>query len=172
MQNLHPLFVHFPIALFLTATAFEFFAMIRKNESLENAASKLFVLSFLAFIASAITGFFAENSVSHSGHAHAIMQNHKLFQLIATGFSFIIAILVLFYRNRARIIKIILAVLGVGFMTYGSYLGGELVYRYGVGTNLQKIEQHDHEHIDPASKEIKKDTLQTKEEHETHEHKH
>lgn len=172
MQNIHPMLIHFPIALFLTAIAFELFSFVRKNESFENMASKLFILSAIAFIAAAVTGLFAENSVPHSEQAHAIMQNHKLFQLIATGISVLIAVIVFFSKKSLRILKLILAIICVGFMTYGSYLGGELVYRFGIGTSIQVMKPQDKKHNEQPIQESKKDSVQTEEHHDEHEHKH
>ncbi|MBL7995572.1 hypothetical protein JNM05_09375 [bacterium] len=106
MQNIHPMLIHFPIALFLTAVVFELVSFVRKNEALENTASNLFILSAIAFVASAITGLLAENSVPHSEEAHHIMQDHKLFQLIATGSSVFIVLLILFVKKKNSITKI------------------------------------------------------------------
>jgi uncharacterized membrane protein len=172
MQNIHPLIIHFPIALFLTAIAFELVAFIRKNESFVNIAAKLFILSAVAFIVAAITGLIAENSVPHNEQAHAIMQNHKFFQLIATGISVLIAAVTFFSKKGIRILRFILALICAGFMTYGSYLGGELVYKFGIGTNIEITKPDGNKRNEQSIKEIKKDSLKTEEQHDEHEHKH
>ncbi|MBL7960612.1 DUF2231 domain-containing protein [bacterium] len=172
MQNVHPMLIHFPIALFLTAIVFELVSFARKNESFNNTASKLFILSAVAFIAAAITGLLAENSVVHSEEAHHIMLDHKLFQLIAAGISIAIALLVFFFEKNTRIVRLILAIFCVGFMTYGSYLGGELVYRFGVGTSLQVTKQHEDNQNEKAVQDVGKDSSQTEKSEEENEHNH
>ncbi|KAB2881368.1 DUF2231 domain-containing protein [bacterium] len=172
MQNVHPMLIHFPIALFLTAMIFDLVSFARRNESFENMASKLFILSAIAFIASAITGLLAENSVSHSEEAHHIMEDHKLFQLIATGISVFIALLIFFVKKRMQLLRLVLTLLGAGFMTYGSYLGGELVYRFGIGTNVQVIKPDSNRQNEQPIQEVKKDSTETEEHSDTHEHKH
>src|ERR1700733_1259113 len=62
--NYHPMFVHFPIVLWLAALLFEIFAVWRASDELQRTASRLLYLGTLAATITVITGLAAQNSVA------------------------------------------------------------------------------------------------------------
>ncbi len=140
MQNIHPWFVHFPIALLAVGVLFDFLGFIWKKHSLSAAGWWCSVFGVIAAIATIVTGFEAYFTVGHSTEAaHQIMKTHRNVQLVVgllfTG--------LLIWRSfskyilpRRTPIYFVIAATAVGLMLYGSHLGGQLVYEYGVGTAL------------------------------------
>src|SRR3989338_3837349 len=75
--NVHPLFVHFPIALLLAALALYLFGSILKKEALLAAGKWNLLLGSLSAIATVWTGLKAAETVSHGGGTHQIMMAHQ-----------------------------------------------------------------------------------------------
>ncbi|MGC8595798.1 MAG: DUF2231 domain-containing protein [Candidatus Kryptoniota bacterium] len=138
MQNIHPLFVHFPIVLALIAALFELLSLLLKKETLFNMTSGLVVLTAIAAIATAITGLIAGGSVPHPDEAHPLMDTHKILELIGGSLSIVTTLWVIFLKKRARIVRTILILLTAVIISYGGFYGGRLVYEYGIGTQLVK----------------------------------
>lgn len=138
MQNIHPLFVHFPIVLALVAALFELLSLILKKETLYNMTSGLVVLTAIAAIATAITGLIAGGSVPHPDEAHPLMDTHKILELIGGSLSIVTSLWVVFMKRRARLVRTVLILLTAIVISYGGFYGGRLVYEYGVGTQLVK----------------------------------
>jgi len=139
MQNLHPLFVHFPIALWVAALVFESVALLRTSEEWHRSAARLLYLGTLFGLAAAATGWIAQKSMPPSGAAHDVMELHEtlmLFAVSAAGWLSIIAYL----RPRLSSAQqkwflaglIVLVLLTV----FGSDRGAELVFRYATSVRL------------------------------------
>lgn len=136
MQNIHPMFVHFPIVLFLMGLLFEVGFLIFKKERYDSIATILLVLAAIAFVAAAATGWIAAHTVPHPDEAHELMETHEELQLTATGISVAIALWIVFFKNKFRVLRLIVTIIAAGIMTVGAIYGGELVYNYGIGTAL------------------------------------
>jgi len=139
VPNWHPLWVHFPIALLLAATALYWAARLVPGAfaaSLTMAARWNLVLGVLALLPTLLTGYWAYNSVAHDGPSHAAMTRHLYAALTTAGLFSIAAFLAWRERRRSRggsgllLLVLLAGALGVG--TTG-YLGGENVYKYGLG---------------------------------------
>ena len=143
MQNIHPLFVHFPIALLLTAWALTVLGLALRRENLHRVATWNLALGALGAVAAVVTGLRAEDgALPHNFEIHEIMETHERFGIsVACG-----AVALLVWRALRRqawparraeqVGQTALLTLVVGLLTYGAYLGGRLAYEYGVGTNL------------------------------------
>ena len=59
MQNLHPLIIHFPIALFMSSFAFDLLALWSGSRSLARAAYYNLIAAAIAAPAAVITGVLA-----------------------------------------------------------------------------------------------------------------
>ncbi len=88
--NYHPLFVHFPIVLWLAALLFEIFAVWRASDELQRTASRLLYLGTLAAIITVMTGLAAQNSVA-PGEAQRAVGIHETLMLTATSLAIVYA---------------------------------------------------------------------------------
>jgi uncharacterized membrane protein len=83
--NLHPLVVHFPIALLIASVLFDIIAYCIKREEFEKAAFWNLVLGVLTGAAAVITGLLAEDSVPPFPVLHATVERHETLAFIALG---------------------------------------------------------------------------------------
>lgn len=75
--NVHPVFVHFPIALFPTTLLFYFIGIVFRKEKFLFTGRICLLLAFLAAAITVITGELAEGSFPHSHALHTMMQTHE-----------------------------------------------------------------------------------------------
>jgi uncharacterized membrane protein len=142
MLNYHPLFVHFPIALWVAALLFEALAQARGKDELHRAAKWLLYLGTLAGLAAVGTGLLAEESVPEAGPARDVMETHELLMQITTSLAIGLCVFAFFLRSLAaawarKVFLAGLVVLAL-LLTVGADRGTQLVYQYGVGVDWSK----------------------------------
>jgi uncharacterized membrane protein len=140
--NLHPLVVHFPIALLFTAAGLDVLGwMLRCNRSLRFVATVLYVLGTLTIVPTYFIGRAAAASIWLPGMAHAAVKEHWDWAFRTVWFFAILTVvrLVLLWRARAHPRPALIAALtlaglvGVVLLGETGDRGGRLVYEYGVG---------------------------------------
>ncbi|MEE4198676.1 MAG: DUF2231 domain-containing protein [Bacteroidales bacterium] len=158
MIPLHPIIVHFPVALLISALLFAVLALIvkTKGEKFKEVFKwNLFLGSFASLLA-VISGLIEEKTLVHNDAIHEILKVHELLGYITTGI-FVVLSLWLIIRNsklKGTEIKLIILILfsGVVIMAYSAHLGGKMVYEQGAGVvPMEEIindQTHDHNHND------------------------
>ncbi|MCU0570698.1 MAG: DUF2231 domain-containing protein [Oculatellaceae cyanobacterium Prado106] len=149
MQNIHPLFVHFPIALLSVGLLFDALGYFLKKESLAHAGWWCFSLGVISAVVTVFTGMQAEDTISLSPAAEAVLETHEQFQIYSTA----VLVGLLIWRSfrkgglpRWGGIYWVVSAIAVSTILYGSHFGGRLVYEYGAGTAVQP----------PATQEVQK----------------
>jgi len=140
LVNYHPLFVHFPVALWTAALLFELAARVLKQEQIHRAACAVLALGALAAVPAVMSGWSAQAAVPDSGPAHELMELHENLMVTASILSGILAGLGLFVLPRKPLPALhgaFLAglVLLCGLMAAGADRGAMLVYHYGTGVD-------------------------------------
>lgn len=140
MQNVHPMFVHFPLALLSVGLLFDLLGYLFKKQSLSSAGWWCFSLGVLSAVITVFTGLQAEQKLKVSGEAHEILENHEHFQITST----VVFVVLWIWRSITRegipkfpMIYLVITAIAVGAIIYGAHYGGELVYEHGVGTAVQ-----------------------------------
>src|SRR3989304_9236940 len=82
---IHPIMVHFTIALLSVGFLCDLLASITKNESLKSAAWWNLLFGFFAIIATALTGWLAARSTPHTEAAHEVIEIHEILGFTALG---------------------------------------------------------------------------------------
>ena len=100
MLNWHPIFVHFPIALWTAALLFEALAVLRKSDDAHRTAVRLLYLGTLVGFAAMGTGLLAEEAVPETGPAHEVMEIHETFMYISTSVAVGLCLVALFLRDK------------------------------------------------------------------------
>ncbi len=165
MQNIHPLFVHFPIALLLAGIFCHLAGLWLKKDVLVVSSWWMQILGTLAAAITAITGLIAAGSVPHSDNVHELILSHRNLELWACGLFTVIFFWRLLWHTRLLVLYFGFAIVAVFLMTVGAYSGGRLVYEFGVGGSAVKFEEH-HKHVPDDKDEfdhdvIKKDSLKS-----------
>jgi Predicted membrane protein len=130
---LHPLLVHFPIALLLVGTVFQIIA-IRKKDFFDRAAFVLLSLGFLSGIAAFLSGPGAERFAStHWGSAYlSIVHIHKVYSAITMLlFGGALALRMLHYFVKTKwVMPLVLALCLAGSVALAltGHYGGQMVY--------------------------------------------
>ncbi len=139
MQNVHPLFVHFPIAFWIAALLFEIVGVAGSNEEWHRIAGRLLYLGTLAGVAAAATGWIAQKAVPPTGDVHDVLELHETLMLMALTASGWLSLVAYFRPHLSSVQRkwflaglIVLVVLTL----VGSDRGAELVYRYATSVSL------------------------------------
>ena len=137
MESIHPLVVHFPIALLLTALCLDGLAVWAKRPGLHRVALWNLSLGTLGAAAAVLTGLQAEDVGKHSFEIWKIMQLHKRLGITTLILGLMIVSWRLWKRDqltrRARTLTLAAMILMTGTVGVGAYLGGRMVYEFGVG---------------------------------------
>jgi uncharacterized membrane protein len=142
--NYHPMFVHFPIVLWLAALLFQVLALWRASDEMQRTAARMLYLGTLAAIVTVFTGLAAENSVP-PGEAMRAVGIHETLMLVSTSLALALCMFAFFARKNftpqlRKLMLLGLAVLAV-LLTIGADRGAQLVYRYGSAVNWATAQQ-------------------------------
>lgn len=156
VQNIHPLFVHFPIALVLVTLFFEAVWWVTKKEQFRTFATWLLYLSALSAVAGAVTGLLASNGLGHDAPNHEFVHAHRDIMYWMTGLLLATTTAVIFMKNlregSTRRLLIVPLLIVSGLLVYGADKGGQLVFELGIGVKAaveqptEKTDSHSHEH--------------------------
>ncbi len=142
--NYHPLFVHFPIVLWLLALLFELLAVWRASDQIQRTASRMLYLGTLAAVVTVMTGLAAQKSVP-PGDAQRVVGIHEALMLVSTSLALALCIFAWTMRKSftAQLRKFMLLgllVLAI-LLAFGTDRGAQLVYGYGAAVNWSTAQQ-------------------------------
>jgi uncharacterized membrane protein len=137
---IHPMTVHFPIAFYLLGVGLTFIYLWRKESSFETFAYWSFLVSWVTTIIASMVGLIDQSQLTVDDPRQTNVNNH-----ITAGVVLIVLNGLLVYMRfrwpdvlqRHRWSYLILMILGAVTTIVTGWLGGELVYKLGVGVNFQ-----------------------------------
>ena len=137
LQNIHPVVIHFPIGLLMSAAFFYFLAWTLKRDDFAKAGFWVLILGTLSLAVAVATGLYAEQGVmvALSVREH-LLKPHKNFMLATLGISIVLAVWAIAARpfpKRGRILFLFLLLAMIGIMILGADYGGRMVYDYNAG---------------------------------------
>lgn len=146
--NLHPVFVHFPIAILITAIFVDIALLfIKKFDEAGLLPTTLFLFGALSAVVTYFTGHQAADHVTVPPLANPVLNEHSDMAMLTMLFFLTYAIVRLYtfirklhHKRMFSILQTALSLIGL-FMLYetGEH-GSELVYKYGVGVKAAVIE--------------------------------
>lgn len=154
--HIHPLIIHFPIALLFAAVLIDLLAVaIRKVQSLHTAAVTLYTLGTLAVVAAFLSGRDAADTLDIPTMAQTVLNTHAdwaewtlwffgVFAVIRIGTAF-------FNRENRMAISVPLLLIGTGglFLVYETAEhGAQMVFEHGVG--VQAAQGHEAMAFEPV----------------------
>lgn len=137
MQSVHPLLVHFPIALLIASLFFECLSWVFRIEAWRLTARWCLVAGTIGAAAAVLSGLRAEEVAKHSFEIHQVMELHEKLGISVLSLSGALTLWwlsslkwkVFFYRP----LYVAFLALTVTLLAFGAHLGGRLVYEFGVG---------------------------------------
>lgn len=137
LQNLHPLFVHFPIAFIYGAALLYFLTSIRASEPLKWSALWMLAFGAAGAAASVATGLYAESGVMVSVSVRdQLLRHHKQLMIAASAITGILIVWALAARpmpSRGRYVFLAGLLAVMLLMGLGADFGGRMVYDYNAG---------------------------------------
>ena len=162
IQNIHPMFVHFPIAFFLGALAMEGLALFWRDKY-HDVSTWMLYLGTLMAVLTVPTGFLAMDNIAavdprgHNAPGHDFIHIHGDWMVGVTAASLLLSGYLFWVDKKQRprgfrwgffLGLLVLCLL----LTLGADRGARLVYEFGTGINSKVIKeikeepQHNHEH--------------------------
>lgn len=140
IPNLHPMFVHFPIALIAVSAAFHVAAIAVRGKACATHCAILahttLWLGALAALPTAIFGWHAFNSVNHDEAGHVAMLAHRGWALATLA---VLVVLAGWDAWRSKVDAVPAwrfagaVIVASGMVAVTAWHGAELVYRHGLG---------------------------------------
>jgi len=132
LQQMHPVFVHLPIALLPLAIGADLLGRGAGNKALLSFGQKAICIAAAGAVASVVSGLIAGEEVNVEGDSRAMLMTHRNLNAVAT----LLATCMAFWRarhQRPNSIYLGIGAAGTAVVAYTAYLGGKLVYETGVG---------------------------------------
>ena len=137
MPNLHPIMVHFPIALLTAALVLDLAGLAFQNSHAMKSGWWIFLSGAIGLAATVTTGLLARSAEQIPESARSVLETHQELAFISA----VVFSMLLLWRigtktvisTRRPAVFLSLYTAGVLLVWLGALQGGELVYRYGVG---------------------------------------
>jgi uncharacterized membrane protein len=154
IPNWHPVFVHFTVALLTLAVGFHILCPFLPagvlRQQFEILARWNLWLGTGFGIITAITGWFAFNSVTHDALSHVAMTDHRNWALATLIVFVILSVYSLWCikrRSPPGLIFLGTLMLGGLMLVSTAWRGAEVVYQHGIGVmSLPQSESGEHDH--------------------------
>ncbi|MGZ8236336.1 MAG: DUF2231 domain-containing protein [Methylobacter sp.] len=190
MDNIHPLLVHFPIALLSVFFVLDVVGTLAKKSQWRSVANWFLYLGTVAAVFTVITGINAADSVMHGEDVHGIMERHEFIGISVLSVAIVLSLWRMksgaLIQGAANSFFLILSALLSILIMLGADLGGFMVYKYGVAVKATPVPEDStshalehgnvevHEHVD-AEEQKQEQAPEHEHEHNhkhNHEHKH
>lgn len=136
-MEIHPQTVHFPVAFIIGAFVSLAIYAYHKDIFFRRMGFVLHGVGSLGMVIAIITGRIASNQIANDSHASEVLKWHEISSYISIVLNMLFWIwmyLRLYKMNHKELIILLIAyTVALGSMIYTAYLGGTLVYSYGVG---------------------------------------
>jgi uncharacterized membrane protein len=154
MANMHPLFVHFPMALLSLFLLLDLLGTWTNKHDWRRAAGWfLYCGTVFAFLTVA-AGLIAARSVAHGGDVHEIMESHEHLGISVLLLATSLAIWRWIAKGQifgpANTLYLLCATILAALLMFTADLGGLMVYKFGVAVepvakiNQAAVAQHQH----------------------------
>jgi uncharacterized membrane protein len=161
MGNVHPLFVHFPVAFLLVFFILDTLASLVKKEAWRTGAGWLLYLGTASVAVTVATGLYASATVPHGENVHEIMVHHEYLGLTVLSLAFVLSVWRWlgrrFLQGAVNVLYLSVAAVMIICITLGADLGGWMVYQYGINVGVATEPTHfdpDHSHAPEHSHDL------------------
>ena len=137
--HIHPMIIHFPIALLIVGFLFDFAGVFVKKEFFSRTGFYLLILGTLGVVAAYITGNLAGKGIAEAGTLKQAIDTHEgaatltLWLMIIASVVRLGLVLLKKYEGTFQWISLIIFLAGVLSIARTGYYGGELVFKHAAG---------------------------------------
>jgi len=141
ITHIHPMLVHFPIALLIAGLFSDILGLFVKKEFFTRAGFYLLILGTLGAIAAVITGLMAGDGIE-SGPLKDAVEMHEdaglltLWLAVITSAFRIILVMLKKYQGGLKMLALVLFLATVLSVARTGFYGGELVYKHAAGVEF------------------------------------
>ncbi len=147
LAELHPRIVHFPVALFILYFFLEAFGILLKKNYLSKTAYIILIAGIVTAVTAVLTGNQAHEAAKmilkeKNNLLNGMIEQHEQNATITLWYFFAILILRTYFITKKifesdwKYIFITLGLVGCYLIYITGIHGGELVFKYGIGTQL------------------------------------
>jgi uncharacterized membrane protein len=132
----HPMIVPVAIGAWVAAVAFDVASLTLEGQAYGRPAKWLVAIGVVAAIVAAVFGLIDYRRIAKGTRAHRLATTHLIVNDVALGL-FIVSFLLRHTDDRdlldgTPVLAFVLALVALVLLGVGGWLGGELVYRYGL----------------------------------------
>jgi uncharacterized membrane protein len=132
----HPMLVVFPIGLWIFSFISDLIFIFGGRPEWNDVAFYTMAGGLVGALAAAVPGFFDMFSISDP-KVGKIARNHMILNLIAVAIFAVNLYLRTSLAPGSSLLPMLLSLIGIGLVGVSGWLGGEMVYVHGVGTESQ-----------------------------------
>ena len=144
LADIHTKAVHFPIALLITYSFLEIIGIIFKKKLFTQSAFVVLITGIIGIFFSVLTGNQAFEAYQYWDETSSnIFNSHQFYANFTTWFFVFITALRIFlvvkkkFNGVIKYLFILFAVIGIFFIYKTAVYGGELINKFGVGTEYK-----------------------------------
>jgi uncharacterized membrane protein len=143
LTHIHPMIVHFPIALLLIGFLSEVVGLITRKKFFSDAAFLLLVTGALGAVAAVLTGSYAAGGLEEGGTLKQAVDIHEeaaelaMWLAVAAAAFRIFLVIVKKHAGLLRYAAVFLFLVAVLAVARAGYYGGELVFKHAAGVTFQ-----------------------------------
>ena len=132
---IHPILIPFPIGLLTTAVVFDVLYLITSSGRWAGISFWMIGAGVIGGLLAAVFGLIDWLAIPSGTRAKAVGLLHGLTNFLMVALFAISWLLRAEVPGEPGVVAIVLSFLGVGLASLGGFLGGELVFRLGVGVS-------------------------------------
>lgn len=142
LSHIHPMIVHFPIALLMVGFLSDLIGLVTKKDFFNKSGFYLLILGTLGAVAAYFSGEYAGNGVTESGALGQALEVHEsaavltVWLMVGASLVRIGAVLLKRYEGVVKVVAFGLFLVGVLSIARTGYYGGELVFKHAAGVQL------------------------------------
>lgn len=137
MHPIHPIVVHFPIALLCASVAFDALSLRWPTGGLRETSLYTLLAGVMAAGVAVVTGGMEEDLAKRAGAPESVLELHEsLGQATLVIFVVLLGLrlaMQLGWLKEIRALSLGLGAIGIVILSLAGYWGGDLVYTYGIG---------------------------------------
>ncbi|MDP4266688.1 MAG: DUF2231 domain-containing protein [Bacteroidota bacterium] len=145
VTTIHPMFIHFPIALIILAGILAIIDFSYQKKDLKEIILWNLITGSIGALIAVLTGIIDSNAINQSEAMHSIMEIHEKLGYSVLIISIILSVWFLWRRKimqRKENLYFVLSLSGImTIIVMTGYVGGKTVYNYGAGVK-QSIEKN------------------------------